>query len=120
MTTLRPFGPKVTLTALARMSTPRSILSRESDPTLTSLAVTDRYPYLVESARERVVAVATSERTDLLAQLGSRDSPVPKRLGRAMRYPCGACSKTTSAEPPFATTARTAASAASRARLSTK
>src|SRR5206468_9028426 len=29
-TTLRPFGPKVTLTALARMSTPRSIRSRAS------------------------------------------------------------------------------------------
>ena len=29
-TTLRPFGPKVTLTALARISTPRSIRSRAS------------------------------------------------------------------------------------------
>jgi chaperonin GroEL (HSP60 family) len=29
-TTLRPFGPSVTLTALARMSTPRSIRSRAS------------------------------------------------------------------------------------------
>ena len=29
-TTLRPFGPSVTFTALARMSTPRSILSRAS------------------------------------------------------------------------------------------
>src|SRR5215210_7666647 len=37
-TTLRPFGPKVTLTALARMSTPRSIRSRASPPNLTSLA----------------------------------------------------------------------------------
>src|SRR5467141_4465053 len=36
-TTLRPFGPSVTLTALARMSTPRSILSRASTPNLTSL-----------------------------------------------------------------------------------
>src|SRR5689334_19092157 len=38
MTTLRPFGPRVTLTALARMSTPRSIFSRASWENLTSLA----------------------------------------------------------------------------------
>src|SRR5579862_5988071 len=37
-TTLRPFGPKVTLTAFARMSTPRSIRSRASAWNLTSLA----------------------------------------------------------------------------------
>src|SRR5882757_2856233 len=37
-TTLRPFGPSVTLTALARISTPRNILSRASTPNLTSLA----------------------------------------------------------------------------------
>ena len=37
-TTLRPFGPSVTLTALARMSTPRSIRSRASELNLTSLA----------------------------------------------------------------------------------
>src|SRR6185437_16211430 len=37
-TTLRPFGPSVTLTALARMSTPRSIFSRASEENLTSLA----------------------------------------------------------------------------------
>ena len=37
-TTLRPLGPSVTFTALARMSTPRSILSRASVENLTSLA----------------------------------------------------------------------------------
>src|SRR5215475_3586655 len=37
-TTLRPFGPSVTFTALARMSTPRSMRSRASTPNLTSLA----------------------------------------------------------------------------------
>src|SRR5258708_785491 len=37
-TTLRPLGPSVTLTALARISTPRSILSRASTENLTSLA----------------------------------------------------------------------------------
>src|SRR5262245_44284584 len=37
-TTLRPFGPSVTFTALARISTPRSILSRASDWNFTSFA----------------------------------------------------------------------------------
>src|SRR5580704_1725263 len=37
-TTLRPFGPNVTFTALLRMSTPRNILSRASTENLTSLA----------------------------------------------------------------------------------
>ena len=38
ITTLRPLGPSVTLTALARMSTPRSMRSRASPENLTSLA----------------------------------------------------------------------------------
>ena len=37
MTTLRPLGPKVTLTASARMSTPRRMRSRASRPNFTSL-----------------------------------------------------------------------------------
>src|SRR5208282_3652851 len=37
-TTLRPFGPSVTLTALLRISTPRSIRSRASEEKQTSLA----------------------------------------------------------------------------------
>src|SRR5271156_7212675 len=36
--TLRPFGPSVTLTALLRMSTPRSKRSRASEEKRTSLA----------------------------------------------------------------------------------
>src|SRR5947209_8424440 len=38
ITTLRPFGPSVTFTALARTSTPRSMRSRASPENLTSLA----------------------------------------------------------------------------------
>src|SRR5208282_6821289 len=38
MTTLRPLGPSVTLTALARMSTPRIKLSRASRENFTSFA----------------------------------------------------------------------------------
>ena len=38
ITTLRPLGPSVTCTASARMSTPRSSLSRASAPNFTSLA----------------------------------------------------------------------------------
>ncbi len=37
-TTLRPFGPSVTLTALASVFTPFSILLRASSPKRTSLA----------------------------------------------------------------------------------
>ena len=37
-TTLRPFGPSVTFTALLRMSTPRSMRSRASTANFTSLA----------------------------------------------------------------------------------
>ena len=37
-TTLRPFGPSVTFTASARMSTPRSMRARASPPNRTSLA----------------------------------------------------------------------------------
>src|SRR3954451_19012360 len=43
-TTLRPLGPSVTLTALARMSTPRSMRSRASTENLTSLAAIDVSP----------------------------------------------------------------------------
>src|SRR6185312_15756360 len=38
ITTLRPLGPRVTFTALARMLTPRTILSRASVENFTSLA----------------------------------------------------------------------------------
>src|SRR5580658_498458 len=43
--TLRPLGPSVTLTALARMSTPRSIFSRASEEKRTSLAAIAFSPY---------------------------------------------------------------------------
>src|SRR3974390_441489 len=46
-TTLRPLGPSVTLTALARMSTPRSMRSRASTPNLTSLADIVGFPGLM-------------------------------------------------------------------------
>src|SRR5712691_3511319 len=42
-TTLRPLGPKVTLTALARMSTPRSIRLRASELNSTSFAAIFTY-----------------------------------------------------------------------------
>src|SRR4029079_3860519 len=45
-TTLRPFRPSVTLTALLRMSTPRSMRSRASTPNLTSLADIFDFPEL--------------------------------------------------------------------------
>src|SRR6201994_4780411 len=50
-TTLRPFGPSVTLTALLRMSTPRRMRSRASTPNLTSLADIEGFPELILSPR---------------------------------------------------------------------
>src|SRR6185503_973256 len=46
MTTLRPLGPRVTRTALARMSTPRNIRSRASVENFTSLAAMDIHSVL--------------------------------------------------------------------------
>src|SRR6266404_1402650 len=47
-TTLRPLGPRVTRTAFARMSTPRSMRSRASVPKRTSLAaIVDNPSYLI-------------------------------------------------------------------------
>src|ERR1043166_1885327 len=57
-TTLRPFGPSVTLTALARMSTPRNILSRASTENLTSLAAIDVSPKCVWVCRSRLRGLA--------------------------------------------------------------
>ena len=37
-TTLRPFGPKVTLTAFAKILTPSTIFARAASPKITSLA----------------------------------------------------------------------------------
>src|SRR5205085_4018129 len=51
-TTLRPLGPSVTLTALARMSTPRSMRSRASTENLTSLAAIYIAPLSVPRGRE--------------------------------------------------------------------
>src|SRR5215213_994044 len=53
-TTLRPLGPSVTLTALARMSTPRSRRSRASDENLTSLADMVGTPIVLVRARCRL------------------------------------------------------------------
>src|SRR5690554_3759009 len=45
-TTLRPFGPRVTLTALARMFTPATMRSRAESPNLTSLAAMNVAPWI--------------------------------------------------------------------------
>src|SRR5271155_6067092 len=46
--TLRPFGPSVTLTALLRVSTPRSIRSRASEEKRTSLAAMGLDPSILD------------------------------------------------------------------------
>ena len=49
--TLRPLGPSVTFTALARMSTPRSILSRASVENLTSFAAISIHSWVLHFGR---------------------------------------------------------------------
>src|SRR6516164_4383476 len=56
-TTLRPLGPSVTLTALERMSTPRSMRSRASTPNLSSLADMSVSPWLISAPRPEVRAL---------------------------------------------------------------
>jgi hypothetical protein len=52
-TTLRPFGPRVALTALARTLTPRTILARASSPKRMSLAAMGNYLECVGRASTR-------------------------------------------------------------------
>ena len=54
MTTFRPFGPSVTFTALARVSTPRSIFSRASTENLTTLAL-DQHAHDVAFLHDQVL-----------------------------------------------------------------
>src|SRR6476660_955858 len=65
-TTLRPFGPSVTFTALARMSTPRSIRSRASTENFTSLAAIVSFPSGFGSHPEEPRAGAASRRMSCL------------------------------------------------------
>ena len=53
ITTLRPLGPSVTLTALARVSTPRRMPSRASRPNFTSLAAIGVSPGIRVSGGKR-------------------------------------------------------------------
>src|ERR1044071_9674130 len=53
-TTLRPFGPSVTFTALARISTPRNMRSRASTEHFTSLAAIVRVPLIQKNEKPRL------------------------------------------------------------------
>src|ERR1700730_1154515 len=66
-TTLRPFGPSVTFTALARTSTPRSILSRASPEKRTSFAAITSHSIrcLIFDPGSRKAAPRPSARTRL-------------------------------------------------------
>src|SRR5271169_3286251 len=57
-TTLRPLGPSVTRTALARISTPCNILSRASTPNFTSLAAISILHYCL--LRQRLCSLLAS------------------------------------------------------------
>src|SRR3954463_204864 len=69
MTTLRPLGPRVTRTALARISTPRVIPSRASREKITCLADMVRFSFLLSSVHRRPAAV------DLMPFERSGDDP---------------------------------------------
>src|SRR5262249_38779333 len=70
-TTLRPLGPSVTFTALQRMSTPRSILSRASTEKRTSLAAIFDLSLLSDQA---LVAAALKAAGAARAMSGQRPS----------------------------------------------
>src|SRR3954452_21226376 len=89
-TTLRPFGPSVTLTALASVSTPRNILSRASLPKRTSFAAIS--PFLRQAVRD--VADPPFSSTPRMSDsfMISRVSPltrtsVPDHLPKSTRSP---------------------------------
>src|SRR5665213_2138575 len=80
-TTLRPLGPSVTLTALARMSTPRSMRSRASTPNLTSLADIDGSPFELDPHPEEP-GVAGVSKDELIERVAH---PSRRRLRRLLR-----------------------------------
>src|SRR6185437_2147549 len=83
-TTLRPLGPRVTFTALARMSTPRSMRSRASTPNLTSLADITGFPELI--------SIPSSSESDLSASRRMRPNCLTlkrPRLRRLLRVRAG-------------------------------
>ena len=65
-TTLRPFGPSVTFTALFKISTPRSMRSRASTENLTSLAAIGSFPSGFGSSSCGAAASAASRRMSRL------------------------------------------------------
>src|SRR3546814_14922995 len=71
ITTLRPLGPSVTLTASARMSTPRRMRSRASRENLTSFAaIISTSAFLSDNALKRSEYVAQP-----VEQLASANNP---------------------------------------------
>src|SRR4051794_11556006 len=80
--TLRPFGPSVTLTALARMSTPRSMRSRASPENLTSLAAMVCNPLVFRDVCCLVLAF-------VIAGLDppARPKPLRRGVGPAIHHP---------------------------------
>src|SRR5712692_3656963 len=82
-TTLRPLGPSVTLTALLRMSTPRSMRSRASTPNLTSLADIFVFPeveLLLLILRSGLVRVSKDE-AEFLSPFETRPAGAPQGEG---------------------------------------
>ena len=89
MTTLRPFGPRVTFTALLRISTPRRMRSRASVEKRTSLAAIVIQVLREKRRCEGPSGQATTPRMSLSFMI-SRSSPsiltsVPDHFPKRMR-----------------------------------
>src|SRR5690606_7867700 len=70
-TTLRPLGPRVTLTASASVSTPRWMPSRASWSNAMSLAIRCDYPRLLFDDREQVTSGQEKVLFAVVLQLGA-------------------------------------------------
>src|SRR5436190_8761657 len=83
-TTLRPLGPSVTLTAFARMSTPRSMRSRASTENLTSLAAICIAPLIFHSVlilRSRAQHGVSKDEWRCVPSFETRPSAAPQDEG---------------------------------------
>src|SRR5260221_7997488 len=87
MTTLRPLGPSVTRTALARVSTPRNMRSRASVENLTSLAAIVGYSLLLAGFVDDAHHVGFLHDDELLAvQLDFRARPFAEQDAIALLH----------------------------------
>ena len=86
-TTLRPLGPSVTFTALARMSTPRSMRSRASVENLTSLAAISIHSSEFAVSALQAITPMMSDSFMIRSSSPSSLTSVPDHLPNSTRSP---------------------------------